>query len=187
MALPDPAPRRHLHTRTVTCTGFLREDGLWDIEGELVDVKTYTCADRERGPLPPGKPVHHMRVRLTVDNALVVQAIATDMPGIPFSHCAGAIGGAPALVGATVGTGWRRSVDAGMKGVKGCSHMRELLYAVATTAFQTISSYREQFMTELGAPRAAEGEKPFFFDQCYSWDATSPVVARFYPGYHVRK
>ncbi len=30
--------RRPLHTRTITCTGFLRDDGLIDIEGEMQDI-----------------------------------------------------------------------------------------------------------------------------------------------------
>lgn len=184
MSLPPPSPRKALHTRRVVCEGFLRDDGLWDIEGELRDTKSYVYADRERGDLAVGQPMHLMRVRLTVDNGLVVREISTDMAEIPFGYCAGATHGAPALVGATIGPGWRRAVDAQMKGVMGCSHMRELLYGVATTAFQTISSYREQFMQELGAPAAAESDKPFFLDQCHSWDTTSPVVMRFFPELH---
>ncbi|MDB6002316.1 MAG: hypothetical protein JWP52_4015 [Rhizobacter sp.] len=184
MALPDPAPRRPLHTRRVTCQGFLREDGLWDLEGELRDTKSYVYEDRERGALPVGDAMHGMKVRITVDNDLVVKDIHTDMADIPFQHCAGATQGAPALVGKTIGPGWRQAVDAQMKGVKGCSHMRELLYAVATAAFQTISPYREQFMKELGAPKRPGTDDPFFLDQCYSWDRRSPVVMRFYPKSH---
>lgn len=58
--LTSPAPRRHIHTRDVRSRGFLRDDGLWDIEGELLDEKTYTYADRDRGALPAGVPMHHM-------------------------------------------------------------------------------------------------------------------------------
>jgi hypothetical protein len=32
MSLPAPAPRRHLHTRVISCEGYEREDGLFDIE-----------------------------------------------------------------------------------------------------------------------------------------------------------
>ena len=39
MPLSPAAPREHIHTRTVTCRGYRRKDGLWDIEGHLVDVK----------------------------------------------------------------------------------------------------------------------------------------------------
>src|SRR6185503_19700597 len=41
MSLSAPAPRRHLHTRSITCEGFARDDGLWDIEARIVDTKTY--------------------------------------------------------------------------------------------------------------------------------------------------
>ena len=183
MSLPQPAPRRELHTRTVVSKGFLRDDGLWDIEGELRDVKSYGYDDRERGVLAPGMPMHLMRARLTIDDDMVVREVHTDMAEIPFRHCSGATVGAPALVGASLGPGWRRAVDAAMKGVKGCSHMRELMYAMATTAFQTVSCYREQFVPAVGAPRQADGKAPFFLDQCHSWAATSPVVARYFPLY----
>ncbi|MEY3991305.1 MAG: hypothetical protein RIS04_68, partial [Pseudomonadota bacterium] len=39
MSLPAPAPRRLSHTRTVVFRGYDREDGLWDIEATLTDVK----------------------------------------------------------------------------------------------------------------------------------------------------
>ncbi|MBO6784243.1 MAG: DUF2889 domain-containing protein, partial [Alphaproteobacteria bacterium] len=42
MPLSPPAEREHIHTRTVECAGYRRTDGLWDIEGHLTDVKTYT-------------------------------------------------------------------------------------------------------------------------------------------------
>lgn len=178
--LPPPAPRRPLHTRQVTCTGFLRDDGLWDIEGVLLDTKSYTYDDRERGMLAPGRPMHHMAARLTVDNDLVVREAVADMPGLPFEYCAGSTLGFSALPGATLGAGWRGAVDKAIGGTRGCTHMRELLYAMATAAFQTISAYREQHMPELGPPRGKDGA-PFFMDKCHSWSRDSPVVARYFP------
>ena len=38
MPLPSPAPRTHIHARTVRLDGYRRADGLWDIEGHLTDV-----------------------------------------------------------------------------------------------------------------------------------------------------
>ena len=63
-------------------------------------------------------------------------------------------------------------------------YLRDLVLAIATTAYQTISSYREQFMPEAGAPRSTDGEKPFFLDRCVSWAETSPVVAVHFPKFH---
>ncbi len=42
MPLPAAsANRTPLHTRVVECRGFARDDGLFDIEGSITDVKTY--------------------------------------------------------------------------------------------------------------------------------------------------
>ena len=37
--LSAPQPRSPLHTREITFQGYVREDGLWDIEGHLKDYK----------------------------------------------------------------------------------------------------------------------------------------------------
>ena len=43
------ARRRLMHTRSVECNGFLRDDGLWEVEARLVDTKPFTqAADRFR-------------------------------------------------------------------------------------------------------------------------------------------
>ena len=83
-SLSVPVSRRLIHERRVITRGYLRDDDLWDLEGELLDEKTYTYADRDRGPLPAGTPMHHMRARLTVDVDLVVRAAEAAMPARPF-------------------------------------------------------------------------------------------------------
>ena len=181
--LSPPAPRQLLHERRVVTRGYRRDDGLWDIEGELLDEKTYTYADRDRGPLLAGTPMHHMRARLTVDSDLVIRAAEGAMPAHPFSTCLRGTEPVRALVGASLAKGFRRAVEDAMGRTAGCTHLRDLLLATATTAYQTISSWREQFMPEAGAPKAADG-KPFFLDQCVSWAETSPVVAVHFPALH---
>jgi hypothetical protein len=183
-SLSAPLPRRLIHTRDVRTRGFLRDDGLWDIEGELRDEKTYTYNDRERGPLPAGSPMHLMRARLTVDHELTVHAAEVDMDTIPFSTCAGAASPAFELIGKSLQRGFGRAIGESMGGTSGCTHVRYLILALANTAYQTISAYREQFMPELGAPKTANGERPFYLDQCRSWDVKGPVVARFLPQFH---
>ena len=75
MPLSAPTDRERIHTRTIECHGFLRSDGLWDIEGELRDTKTYGYRNQWRGEVAPGEPVHHMAIRITVDDAFVIQEI----------------------------------------------------------------------------------------------------------------
>jgi len=49
--------RRLMHRRSIECTGYLRNDGLWEVEARLVDTKPFTQRDHFRGELQPGDPV----------------------------------------------------------------------------------------------------------------------------------
>ncbi len=75
MPLSEPNAREHIHTRDISCRGYRREDGLWDIEGHLVDTKTYAFDNRFRGEVAPGMPVHEMWLRVTVDDDLRIKDV----------------------------------------------------------------------------------------------------------------
>jgi hypothetical protein len=49
--------RRLMHRRSIECTGYLRNDGLWEVEARLVDTKPFAQRDRFRGELQPNDPV----------------------------------------------------------------------------------------------------------------------------------
>ncbi|MGH7035691.1 MAG: DUF2889 domain-containing protein, partial [Stellaceae bacterium] len=49
MPLSAAAPREPIHTRQIECRGFRRADGLWDIEGHLIDTKSYAFQNEHRG------------------------------------------------------------------------------------------------------------------------------------------
>src|SRR5262249_43094787 len=87
MPLSAPAPREHIHTRQVECRGYLRTDGLWDIEGHMTDRKTYSFPSEERGEVTAGTPVHDMWIRMTVSDDLVIQAIEAVTDGAPYRIC----------------------------------------------------------------------------------------------------
>ena len=53
MALPEPAARRHSHTRAGTYHGYRREDGLWDIEAHLRDSKPFAFSVSSEASLAP--------------------------------------------------------------------------------------------------------------------------------------
>ncbi|NLD67239.1 MAG: DUF2889 domain-containing protein [Limnobacter sp.] len=186
MSLPAPSARRHLHTRRVHCEGFLRDDGLWDIEGRIVDTKTYTYTEPFRGVREPGSEVHDMAVRLTIDDAMVVHAIAVDMPSVPYPTCPGAKPNFQGLVGACIARGWRRSVNEAVGGTQGCTHVRELLFPMATVAFQTVNGWAEDGPDGVCKSTLSENERPIFIDGCHSWAADGEVVATLYPRFSTR-
>lgn len=187
MALATPAPRKHIHTRNIAFQGYLREDGLWDIEAELLDLRQYDYVRRDQTPMPaPGK-VHNMLLRVTLDDQMVIQAITSSMATTPFGECSLAADPLQKLVGARLGGGWRRTIDAAMGGVAGCTHLRELLFNVATAAFQTIPVYRNNM--ERGADAAELKpvnllKPPPHFGKCMSWDFNGPVMQRVAPEFY---
>ncbi|MBT4888152.1 MAG: DUF2889 domain-containing protein, partial [Rhodospirillales bacterium] len=72
MPLSKPANREHLHTRDIKCHGYLREDGMWDIEGRITDRKTYSFPNHDRQGINAGEDIHDMSVRLTMDSEFVI-------------------------------------------------------------------------------------------------------------------
>jgi len=176
MSLSDPAPRRHLHTRTISCEGYEREDGLFEIEARIIDQKTYDTEDPYRGKRAAGMHVHDMQVRLTLDRGFVVRAIEVATNDAPYDVCPSVAPGYQKLVGARVGGGWRKAVTEAVGRTKGCTHISELLMPVATVAFQTMGNWK--------AERQKPGEKmekPGFIDGCKAWASDGPVVERMYP------
>jgi Protein of unknown function (DUF2889) len=184
LALPPPSPRKLSHTRTVVYSGFEREDGLWDIEAALTDVKTYNFIIPSQGPLKAGQPIHGLNIRLTVDNDFKIHDVITDMAHIPHPECDRAPLNMHKLVGCTLGAGWRKTIDSHIGGVAGCTHLREMLFNMATAAYQTIPSARQFKAQQLGLPEQVPTSPPPHVGKCMSWAFDGPVVARYYPMFY---
>jgi len=181
VTLPAAQPRKPLHTRQVTFRAYERDDGLWDIDAELIDTKAYTMNSQEWGPLPPGTHVHDMAIRVTLDDRLTIRAIATSMRSAPFAECPNAVDPMQQMVGHTMGRGWRFTVDKILGANRGCTHLRELLFNMATAAYQAIPNYRMQKMQEAGTLPPSDGQPPQHLGKCMSLDFDGPVVRRYYP------
>ena len=137
--LSSPAAKRELaHQRQITLNGFVRSDGLFDIEAKLTDHKTYPFPSDFRGEVTPDLPVHHMIVRITITNERIITAAEAITVTGPYSICPKANEVFDELVGIQIGPGWRRKVQAAIGGRHGCTHITELMGPVATTAYQTL-------------------------------------------------
>lgn len=181
MALPTPQPRTHIHTRAVVYRGYHREDGLWDIEAELSDTKTFSIERSERGLMPPGTPIHGMSIRVTVDDSMTIREIASSQEHTPFDECQQGNPPMQAMVGVKLGPGWRVAIERALGGVRGCTHLRELLFNMATAAYQTIPSYQQRLRRQAGLPARESSEPPYHLGKCIAWDFDGPVVARHHP------
>ena len=181
MPLPAPAERRHLHTRSVSYRGYLREDGLWDIEAQMSDVKTYAFERSDGGALQPGEPIHGMAIRITIDDDMTIRAIAAAMDHTPYGECTQGEDPMQRMVGVKLGPGWRQAIEKALGGVRGCTHLRELLFNMATAAYQTVFPWRELQRRSAGVAPQQATEPPYHLGRCIAWDFEGPVVARLYP------
>ena len=168
-----------MHRRQVECIGYRRDDGLWDIEGHLVDTKSYDLKDLDHGPAPAGHPLHEMWLRLTVDDDLNVVAVEACTIWAPYNMCGEITPNFQALKGLAIKAGWTQKTRELLGGTKGCTHLLELLGPMATTAFQTIYPLRSRREREQG-----KAKRPGLLDSCHAWASDSPVVAKRFPAFY---
>ncbi|HYD08143.1 MAG TPA: DUF2889 domain-containing protein, partial [Reyranella sp.] len=194
MPLSPPVGRQHLHTRKVTCQGFYRDDGLFEIEGRITDEKTYEHANEWRGPLGPGDHVHDMSIRLTLDHRFTIVDVEAVTDASPYRICGDITPNFKKLIGLRVGAGFTRAVRERLGGVHGCTHLVELLGPVATTAFQTAGSRKVQELQtahriRIGKPPKPRDpgqppRKPHMIDNCYAWASDGEITKRWVPQYY---
>src|SRR5690606_7626993 len=131
-----------------------RDDGLWDIEAELVDTKTYDFPVRGGGVHLAGEPVHDMLLRVTIDENFTITAAEAVYDAAPYGEFCSAI--APEysqLVGLNLLKQFRHRVRERFGRTAGCTHLTELTNVLPTVAIQTMADRRR---------RAADnGERPF--------------------------
>lgn len=130
--------RRLLHTRRVECAGYEREDGLFEIEGRLLDTKGEQT-DFPYGPIIAGGTLHHMRLLMVLDRKLVIQSVEAVTEQAPTPVCGQITAAYRALAGLQIGAGFKKRVAERVGGLNGCTHLTELLGPMATTAIQTLA------------------------------------------------
>jgi Protein of unknown function (DUF2889) len=176
MPLSPAAPRKRLHERNARYEGFARDDGLFDVEAHLTDVK-----DQDQtllsGVRRAGEPVHDMWVRLTIDRSFTIHAIEAKTDAMPYPGGCNLIEDAyRRLIGANLLEGFRKTLHDAFGGIRGCTHLTELLGYLPTAAVQTFAGLKK---------REDEGEeKPFQLDRCHALDTRSDVVRRYYPTWY---
>jgi hypothetical protein len=174
----DSVTREELHHRDVDLRFFRRSDGLFEIEGRLIDTKSHPfrrlLAEEDA---PPGQHLHNITVRLVLDSELQVHAASAEMRATPFTICLGAAAALQSLVGLRIGAGWNKRVRELLGGVASCTHIVELLGPMATTALQGFIPFRAAASND----PSNETQRRFRVDSCYAFAADREVVARLLP------
>ena len=180
--LPDPAPRQAMHTRSIVCRSFLRQDGLIDLDARFIDTRPFDYHSPFRGHCAAGDALHNMQMRLTINSGRQILAVVTVMAATPYAGCAEVNPNFQRLLGLTIGRGFRQAVRERLGGVMGCTHVLALTDAVSAAAMQALASRQHLLRSTQPESAAAPAGKVWqidaLVDSCWSYRADGPVVQR---------
>lgn len=175
--MTDDVERKELHHRQLDLRFFQRSDGLFEVEGRLLDRKTLPFRRLlHESDTPAGAPLHDILVRLIVDESLLIHDASATLAASPFDLCRGAANTLAPLKGLRIGAGWNKRVRELLGGAASCTHIVEMLGPMATTAFQGLAPQRLARVAQHG-----NDERKSKIDSCYAYGRDREVVARLWP------
>ncbi|WP_344763359.1 DUF2889 domain-containing protein [Actimicrobium antarcticum] len=184
MPLSPPVSRRALkHTRSIKVEAFARDDGLWDIDAQITDIKTRVVT-LASGSRDAGEPIHDLKLRLTIDLAFNVVAAEAVSDAVPYPGFCDTIGPAyQSLVGLNLLKGFRHELKGRVAGIAGCSHLTELAQILPTAAIQAFAG---DVIDTRDGDSANQHEKPFQLDRCHALRTDGVAVAQYYPRWSIK-
>jgi hypothetical protein len=180
MPLSPSITRRALkHTRAISIEAFARDDGLWDLDAQITDIKT---RDNQlaSGVRSSGSPIHDLSLRITIDTHMTIVDAEAVSDAVPYPGFCNTIGpDYKKLIGLNLLRQFRFGVNERLSGTKGCTHITELAQLLPTAAIQAFAG--DVIDTRDGADESNFSEKPFQLDRCHALRVDGLAVAQYYP------
>lgn len=175
---------RHLvHTRQITCRAFQTKEGLFEIEAELSDQKGQQVDFRSRSPVPPGQFMHRMGVTLVIDDDYTIRDVRAATLTAPWPMCGGTDAAYRQLVGLRIGPGFSQKMKELLGGVRGCTHLSELVAQAANTYMQ--ASWPDRIARQMAVsqdPRGWPDKSTLgFVNHCHAWRQDGETLVQEYP------
>lgn len=179
MPLSSPVPRALRHTRAIHVEAYARDDGLWDLDARITDIKVrdVTLASGLRAG---GMPLHNLHLRVTINRELTIVDAEAASDAVPYPGYCDTFGSAyKKLIGLSLLKGFRPGLKERLSGVLGCTHLTELAQVLPTAAIQAYAN--DVIQTRDGDAHDASPDRPFQIDKCHALRAEGPAVAKYYP------
>ncbi|HSV47642.1 MAG TPA: DUF2889 domain-containing protein [Ramlibacter sp.] len=186
MPLSAPRSRSFINSRAIHCEGFRRDDGLWEVEARLADVRSYETPAPWRATVPAGQPFHQMWLRLAFDDKREIREVEVAIDSHPFPECPSVEPNFQRLVGLRIGGGFNKEVQARLGGEEGCTHVLTLITNMATVAVQTLGS-QIRWDDRASAERVYgldQDGKPPVVGACRGYGRSGQMVQRIYPEFY---
>ena len=179
MPLSSPVPRALRHTRAICIDAYARDDGLWDLDARITDVKVadVTLAS---GLRPGGTFLHNLSLRITINRELTIVDAEAASDAVPYpGYCDSIAPAYQALIGLNLMKGFRLGIKERLSGVLGCTHLSELANILPTAAIQAYAN--DVIKTRDGDGDDQLPDRPFQIERCHALRADGPAVAKYYP------
>ncbi len=169
---------KKLHTRNIEVTTY-------DYDGQRIIVEGFLRDDRFQesyaitGETFPGGVIHHMAIRLLVNcDNLLIEDVDVDLLAVPREVCRKTIDCLAPIKGLTVTKGFTLKVKKLAGGTKGCTHLVELLQAMAPAVFQGFGAHQARKPADFDLDREKMIFK-FLVNTCHAWREDGPFVEMF--------
>ena len=183
MLIEQDADKELVHTRQITCLGYRRRDGLWQIEASVADEKGQAVPFNSRPAVLPGELIHHFSLCVLIDDDYQIRDVAAKTLAAPWAVCTDIAADYRRLIGLRIGPGFTRAVREILGGRLGCTHLTDLLGQVGNTYMQ--ASYPDRLARQKlhdADPRQWPDKGTLaFVDGCHAWRKDGPVLAGEYP------
>ena len=169
---------KKLHTRNIEVTTY-------DYDGQRIIVEGFLKDDRFQeshimtGEKLPSGVIHHMSIRLLVNcSNLLIEDVDVDLISVPREACRETIGCLAPIKGLIITKGFTLKVKKLAGGKKGCTHLVELLLAMAPAAIQGYAAYQSK-KPAVFDPDRAKIILQFLVNTCRVWRDDGQLVKRF--------
>ncbi len=185
MPLPAPkTPRAPRHVRSIVAQAFERNDGLWDIEARITDVKSRPV-ELASGVRAAGDAIHDLSLRITVNTEFTIVDAVAASDAMPYpDYCDSFAQVYQQLIGLNLLKGFRQAVRERLGGVAGCTHITELAGVLPTATIQAFAG--TVLPTRDGHEDDGVSHPPFQLDRCRALRRDGPAVEKFYPRWSIK-
>ncbi len=179
MPLPTPTrPRQLRHTRSVNVQAYERDDGLWDIDARISDIKPRPVI-LASGTRAADQPIHDLWLRITVDQSFNITDAIGVSDAVPYPGYCDTIGlSYQKLIGLNLMQRFRHAVRERVGGSAGCTHLTEMAGILPTAVIQAFAG---DVMPTRDGNDDSETHPPFQLDLCHALRRDGPAVQKYYP------
>ncbi len=170
------AKGKKIHSRRIQISTFEFDGDRIMIEGSLKDDR-FQDTHAVTGETFPRGVIHHMGIRLLVNcSTLVIEDIEVQLISVPREACRETIDCLDCIKGLAITRGFTAKVKKLAGGNKGCTHLLELLLAMAPAAVQGYAAHRSQKQAGFD-PDQARFIMKYLVNTCRAWREDGPFVA----------